>query len=107
MDNSIRNNEQVLQTVLATLNSAYHRDPSAIHALMCNRVPCNDYLANHPHVVVQGNKALVYEFPYVGTLGLINGILSSLGVQKVAMEWDDSVAPYKFIGFVAYKEPSV
>jgi hypothetical protein len=74
------------EKVLAYLNSIFAADPAAIHALMANRVPCT-YNA--------------------GTLGLLNGLLTSLGIEKVAMHFDDSEIKEggfgKFTGFVKYE----
>jgi len=78
------------EKVIAMLNEAYRRDPLAMHALMMNRVPCSDQLADDPCVVVD-TPGIAYGEPVhlVGALGLINGVLNALGVGRVAGQFDD------------------
>jgi hypothetical protein len=50
------------------LNEALALDPVAISALVSNRVPCNENLANHDSIQASGH-------PFsVGLLGIINGL---------------------------------
>ena len=65
-----------IETAVRILNEAFVADPAAIHSLLCNRVPCNQTLADHPSVVVDvaehvGSQA----FATVGLVGLLNGVL--------------------------------
>ena len=72
------------------LNRAFRADPAAIHALLCNRVPCNVALADDPAVVVEANPVLDCGWT-VSALGLINGVLTELGLPVVASRWGDEV----------------
>ena len=69
--------------VVAMLNQAFLADPAAIHALMCNRVPCNEQLADDPYVIVDCSGVVGIEQPHVGALGLINGVLLALDQPDV------------------------
>lgn len=91
-----------IEKILQVLNEAYLADPQAIHALVCNRVPCNEKLANHPTIQVQINPVFNEEVYIVGLLGIINGITEILTGERVAASWD---ANGKFSGFVKYIKP--
>jgi hypothetical protein len=66
------------------LQSAFDADPSAMHALCVNRVPCNQTLADHPQVVVDETPVLARGLFSVGAVGLINGVLDAAGIPWVA-----------------------
>jgi hypothetical protein len=87
---------------LKALNSAYDDDPSALHALICNRVPCNEKLANHPTVQVSVNELTNTPNPtyVVGMLGIINGILDAALGKRIAAIIDDRG---KVTGFCEFK----
>lgn len=84
---------------LSHLNDAFQRDPAAIHALVCNRVPCNDALMQHPTVVVQGSRVGVPGYS-IGALGLVNGVLTAAGLPRVAAKFTDGPSS-QFLGFCA------
>ena len=69
------------------LNSAVQADRVAIHALRVNRVPCNEAMLDHPHVVVDYNT--LSSSRAVGALGLINGLLTSLGLPRMAADFEE------------------
>lgn len=59
-----------LDEMIDYLNELLHLDPSTIGALVANRVPCNQYLAEHESVqVVSQNRGW-----HVGLLGILNGM---------------------------------
>jgi len=109
------------ERILDCLNSAFVADGSAIHALCCNRVPCNAVLAEHPTVQVDeplGSAASSRPIPpsrdagsqvhggfSVGALGLINGVVESATGRRVAVQWSDD-APSRMLGFVEYHPPA-
>jgi len=94
--------EVTTEQVVEYLNSIYKADPNAIHSLMCNRVPCtNDNLLNHPHFVVS-NSIAAEGTNLAGVLGMINGMLTSLKLEKVALSFDDET--HKCLGFIKVKE---
>jgi hypothetical protein len=91
------------EKVLECLNIAFENDPNAVHALIANRVPCNERLADHPTVEVAASNVEGLHFN-VGALGLINGVLVALGLPKVAMVWDHSGSRHQFTGFKEYDQ---
>jgi hypothetical protein len=101
-----------IQLVINCLNDAFKQDPGAIHALMCNRVPCNAILAEHEHVVVEVPPVLdndpVANYA-VGTLGMINGVLTAAGLPRVAIKFSDKdpkTGVSKILGFCQYEDPN-
>lgn len=90
---------------LLTLNRAFEADPNAIHALLCNRVPCNQLLADDPCVQVDESPVLPAGNFQVGTLGLINAVLAANGLPLVAARFTDektSNGSPKLLGFCEY-----
>lgn len=88
-----------IHTAVRVLNEAFVADPSAIHALLCNRVPCNLALADHPTVQVQANPVIEDGKTWtVGLIGMLNGVLEPLTGQRVAAQWEDG----KLLGFQVY-----
>lgn len=62
-----------LDETIAYLNELIEIDKPAIAALIANRVPCNEQLANHPTVqVVCQNDGY-----WVGFLGILNGLFGA------------------------------
>ncbi len=68
--------------VLTTMQSAFAADPMAMRSLTVNRVPCNEALADHPHVTVQ-SAPLPGGPPEVGMLGVVVGIMSAIGCRHI------------------------
>lgn len=91
------------------LQAAFEADPQAIHALMVNRVPCNDKLADDPYVFV--DESLVAKKSYcVGALGLINAVLAANDLQLVAIQFSDDKDEENrrsILGFCDYSQPQV
>ncbi len=89
------------------LNDAFQRDPAAIDALIINRVPCNQALADHPEVIVEQNPVLENGGFTVGALGLLNGVLTALAIGKVAVmiSEPDADGRSRVVGFCDYVEP--
>lgn len=88
--------------VLGLLNEAHGLDATAIEALMDNRVHTNKEMADHPHIVVDGTE----QRPRLGSMGVINGILSALGIPLVAIEYDYE-HPDEIVKFVPYVKPAL
>lgn len=87
------------QQVVDLLNSAYRADPAAINMLFSLRRPCNRDLADHPHVQVATSGETGDEKFSVGLIGIICGMLGSVGQQLVAMQTDDQ---NNVLGFQLY-----
>lgn len=94
-------NQDVVDSFIEVLNSAFAADQNAIHALCVNRVPCNKDLAEHEFVEVMESPVLNGQCFQVGTIGLLNGLLVSAGLDKIAMRFiePDSSGVKKIIGF--------
>jgi hypothetical protein len=92
------------------LQRAFEADPNAMHSLICIRVPCNQAMADDPHVIVDRPPALVGDFWQVGILGVLNGVLDAHGLPKVAAKFTaevDEDGRSKIIGFCDYTGPFV
>ena len=63
------------QQIVDLLNDAYKADPNAIDALLCASIPCNNNLVNHPSIQIRA-KNNNGDFPVIGILGLLNGIVA-------------------------------
>ena len=79
--------ETDINIFIRILNEAYAADPAAIHALICNRVPCSQALADHPTIQVEANTVASKESYSVGLLGVINGICESVTCKRVAVKY--------------------
>jgi hypothetical protein len=87
------------------LNMAFKVDPNAIHSLMCNRVPCNQFLADDQFVQVDVSPVLPDGNFQVGALGLVNAVLAANGLPLVAAKFSDerdSEGRSKLLGFCEY-----
>lgn len=95
-----------IETAVRILNEAFAADPVAVHSLCCNRVPCNDALADHPTVQVESAVAAGQpERAHVGLIGMLNGVLEPMTGARVAMLWADPELPGgrpQLIGFKVY-----
>ena len=92
------------------LQAAFDIDPNAMHALVCNRVPCNQALADDPHEIVHESLVLNGHNFQVGMLGVLNGVLAANDLPKVAAMWSDATdeqGRHKFVGFCDYVKPSI
>jgi len=82
------------QQIVDLLNEVVVLDKAAIHCLIVNRVPCNDMLAVHPRIQVDGSQA---SHCSVGLLGLLNGI-ADLDDELIEAQFTDEQQP-QFLGF--------
>ncbi len=87
------------------LNIAFKADPNAIHSLICNRVPCNQFLADDKYVQVEAPPVLADGNFQVGALGLINAVLAANGLPLVAVKFSDKDTDgrSKILGFCEYE----
>ena len=99
-------NPPALSKTVECLNSAFAADPNAIHALMVNRVPCNQALADHPHVVVDNPPVIDGHHFSVGALGLVNGVLTANGLPRIGAKFEpmpsDQEGRFKIVGFADF-----
>lgn len=84
------------ETVLQILNDAYKQDKAAIYCLFTNRVPCSVDLGEHSDLYVNSNN--ISGGCTVSSLGMLNGILETLGVGKIAISYDTDT--HEFLGFI-------
>ena len=82
---------------IAYLNSLVDLDRGAISALIENRVPANDELADHPTCQVQMGP----DGPVVGLLGVINGLfgVDEHGYGAIAACFEEDGTFIKFAPF--------
>lgn len=90
-----------IQLALKVLNEALAADPAAIQALVNYRVSCNAGLVDHATIQV---KMEIDAFPYVGLLGILNGVIEPMTGQRIAAVEDDNG---KLIEFIVYKAEEV
>jgi hypothetical protein len=100
--------ELIADRMIAALQEAFDADPSAMHALVCNRVPTTQAMVDHPHMIVEPNPVLDDQPPTIGLLGVLNGVLDAAGLHKVASNWDpppidEPLLPHTFTGFCRYR----
>jgi len=99
----------ISEKLLELMNEAFEADPHAVHSLVCNRVPCNKTLQDHPYIQVD---MLGYEtdrpFATVGFLGLLNGLCAQDG-NFLCLEWSEGDTPQtsRPIGFKLINEAEV
>lgn len=90
------------------LNRAWAADQAAIHALVCNHVPCNQALADDPTIVVDPNHFMPGRAT-LGAIGLLNGVLAEAGMPLVALKWSDerdAEGRATLLGFCEYQPPT-
>lgn len=87
------------------LNTAFKLDPNAIHSLLCNRVPCNQQLAEDKFVQVEASQVLPDGNFQVGAIGLVNAVLAANGLPLIAAKFSDeknAKGSSQLIGFCEY-----
>lgn len=88
--------------VIDFLNHAFEADSNAMHALIVNRVPCNDKMVNSPWVIVDKVVTSDPEIFQVGMLGIINGLMNYNNLPLVEVKFTeekDKDGKYKILGF--------
>ena len=81
-------NERIsIGDAIALLNEMVALDKPAIAALVANRVPCNEALADHPSIQV----GVQNDGYHVGLLGVINGMfgVNDEGQGAICVEFKD------------------
>lgn len=94
-----------MSKTVEALQSAFIADQNAIHALIVNRVPCNQFLADDPFVVVDRPPVLAAGNWQVGAIGLVNAVLAANGLSLVAVKFSDekdSDGRSKLVGFCEF-----
>lgn len=96
----------IQQAALDYLNDLLVADPATMNALIEFRVPCNENLANDPDCVTQGvNGDDDNPDSEVGLLGVINGLLTTLGSTRIAAVFSDGDGDgqvARITGFIPY-----
>ncbi len=96
----------MIQKAIDVMNEAFAADPAAIHALLINRVPCNQALTDHPTIQVDTTLFIAANLHSVGLLGILNGVLEPITGKRIASNWSDvknADGRHQFLGFVEYK----
>ena len=105
MNEPAKTDHPLLQKVLDLLNGAFKADPAAIHALVCNHVPCNSGIADHPTIQVSVNKVTDgTEYFHVGTLGIVNGIIDELTGRRICVMFSEPDPTTKRCTMLGFKE---
>lgn len=98
---------------LGVFERAWKAAPDVMHALVCNRVPCGDALADDPTIICDPIPVLalstVSKDYSIGVLGLVNGVLGALGLKSIGLRWaslaeGDELRRYA-VGFEFIGEP--
>ena len=71
------------------LQDAFNADQNAIYALISNRVPCNESLADDKYVIVGQSKGLSDGNWQVGVMGLVNAVPAANNLPLVAVVFND------------------
>lgn len=87
--------------VVNFLNDLVELDRPAIAALIANRIPCNQLLADHPTVQVAATAGGYH----VGLLGILNGLCGVMedGYGYIAAVLDEGASPGSFQNLVGFK----
>lgn len=107
IDGLSESRNKMSREVVRVLNQAFRKDMNAIHTLIVNGVACNEQLADDEYVVVKKVGPLEGDFYQVTPIGLMNGVLSALGLPLVAVKFSepDSNGSSKILGFTEYTQP--
>lgn len=73
--------------IVGLLNELFKIDPGAIDALLCNRVPVNKEMLDHPTAMCD-TKNTNGDFPTIGLLGIVNAI-AALDGELIEACYDD------------------
>ena len=87
------------------LQGAFAKDANAIQALIVNRVPCNQALADDAFVVVDQPLTLPAGNWQVGAIGLVNAVLAANGLPLIAVRFSDEPdtdGRRRLLGFCEY-----
>lgn len=85
----------IADQIAALLNEMLAADPAATHALIANRVPCNEALRDHPTIQVEVRNDNKDFLPTVGLLGVLNGV-AGLERRVVAVFDTDTACLVRF-----------
>lgn len=89
--------------VIAALNAAFHRDPTAMHLLLGTDVPCNNALTRDEFVITGTLTVGDEMIPTISPMGLLNGALAAAGLPVVATKWTIRAGESPVLsGFCAY-----
>lgn len=81
--------DEAVDHAVAVLNRALASDPEAVRALLFQRLPCNEALADDPTIQVcgVGEDERHPETCAVGVLGLINGLFGTIPAGHPRAGW--------------------
>ena len=84
-----------IDETIELLNSMLNADRPATAALVANRVPCNEALADHDTIQVSEQNGGFH----VGLLGVINGLfgVDEYGWGPIATVWTHDVGEFGFL----------
>ncbi len=87
---------------LECLDRAFAADPNAMYALINNRIPCNDELADDPHIFVDPARVLPGSLCSVGMMGVLNGVLAANKLPLVGWQFAVNGERRTLVGFTRW-----
>ena len=96
--------KNIREKIIDCLNDALDRDREAITTMVKARTKCNEELAGHPTIVVEDADDGSIT---VGFVGVLNGVLASIGEKKIASRWSDVFedgGESEFLDFCGYDD---
>ena len=96
-----------MSIVARRLDTAFHKDPEAIHSLLSDKAVCRQCLAADRFVMCESNPVLGFPCWTVSALGLLNGALLAAGLPAVIGKFIDGKdgKPSQLVGFCDYQPP--
>lgn len=90
------------EKIVEALNEAFDDDQNAMHALVNNRIPCNDQMARRSLLVC--SKNVTADGWSIGAMGLLNGALLAADMPIVAIKFSepDKSGRSRIVGFQVY-----
>ena len=81
--------EHKMSKTAELLQNVFDKDPNAIHALVTNRVPCNQLLVDDPFAIVTEALVVQENCLQIGTMGITSAVLAANGLPLIAYKLSD------------------
>jgi hypothetical protein len=92
-------NTSLATKILELMQTAFDGDPTTIHALCSNKLPCLGLLMHHPYLIVERCREDPETYQ-LGLLGILNGLLLSVDSAKfLAMQYEEVDGKQVIVGF--------
>jgi hypothetical protein len=77
------------EKLIERLNEAFALDRGAMHAMMCNRVPCNSQFAEKSFADCYQSRVFEGGMFTVDAMGILCGALAVLGLDRIAPDFSE------------------